>query len=129
MHHAKKVFFLEVEEEESCEWKDCREGHHPNPILEADCSHSLATSLKHLIIYLGSKVAFSTVLIISLQVVLWAEETSTYSWSRFCTVNCQLSVSNYQLSHVGPRFELQTSEVGDNCVTTAPLWPPIVWYN
>ena len=23
-------------------------------------------------------------------VVLWAEETSTYSWSRFCTVNYQL---------------------------------------
>ena len=25
------------------------------------------------------------------------EETSTYSWSMFCTVNCRTSVSNYQL--------------------------------
>ena len=25
---------------------------------------------------------------ISRRVVKWAEETSTYSWSRFCTVNC-----------------------------------------
>ena len=24
-----------------------------------------------------------------LWVILWAEETSAYSWSRFCTVNCQ----------------------------------------
>ena len=28
--------------------------------------------------------------VISRPVVLWAEETSTYSWSRFCTVNCRL---------------------------------------
>ena len=33
--------------------------------------------------------------VISQRVVLWAEETSTHSWSRFCTVNCQPSVSNY----------------------------------
>ena len=26
--------------------------------------------------------------VISRQVVLWAEESSTYSWSRFPTVNC-----------------------------------------
>ena len=31
---------------------------------------------------------------------LWAEETSTYSWSRFCTLNCRPTASNYQLSHL-----------------------------
>ena len=31
---------------------------------------------------------------------LWAEETSKYSWSRFCTVNCRPLVGNYQLSHI-----------------------------
>ena len=46
-------------------------------------------------------VAFNTVQVISQQVVLWAAETSTYSWSRFCTVNCRPLVSNYELSHIG----------------------------
>ena len=32
---------------------------------------------------------------LSTRVVLCAEETSTYSWSRFCTVNCRPLVSNY----------------------------------
>ena len=36
----------------------------------------------------------------SCRVVLWAEETSTYSWSRFYTVNCRPTASNYQLSHL-----------------------------
>ena len=40
------------------------------------------------------------VLVISQLVVLWAEETSTYSWSRLCTVNCRPMASNYQLSHL-----------------------------
>ena len=41
-------------------------------------------------IYLfGFYVALNTVQVISRRVVLWVEETSTYSWSRFCTVNCQ----------------------------------------
>ena len=31
---------------------------------------------------------FHTVQVISQWLVLWAEETSTYSWSKFCTVNC-----------------------------------------
>ena len=30
------------------------------------------------------------------------EETSTYSSSRFCTVNCRPTASNYQLSHLRP---------------------------
>ena len=29
-----------------------------------------------------------------------AAETSTYSWSRSCTVNCRPTASNYQLSHL-----------------------------
>ena len=45
-------------------------------------------------IYLGFYVTVNTVQ------VLWAEETS---WSKFCTVNCQPSVSNYQLSHIRSR--------------------------
>ena len=38
-------------------------------------------------IYLVFYLAFNTVQIISQWVVGRAEETSTYSWSRFCTVN------------------------------------------
>ena len=40
-------------------------------------------------IYLGFYDAFNTIQVISRRVVGRAEETSTYSWSRFCTVNCQ----------------------------------------
>ena len=39
------------------------------------------------------------------QVVGRAKETSTYSWSRFCTVNCRLTASNYQVSHLRPCWE------------------------
>ena len=38
-----------------------------------------------LFIYLGFTIAFNTEQDISLQVVLWTEESSTYSWPRFCT--------------------------------------------
>ena len=38
--------------------------------------------------------------VISRGVVGRAEETSTYSWSRFCTVNCRPMASNYQLSYL-----------------------------
>ena len=56
-----------------------------------------------LIFYLfGFYVAFNTVQVMSQQVVGRTEETSTYSWSRFCTVNCQTMASNYQLSHLRP---------------------------
>ena len=37
-----------------------------------------------LFIYLGFYIIFNTVQVISQWVVLWVEETSTYSWSRFC---------------------------------------------
>ena len=55
-----------------------------------------------LFIYLGFYVAFNTVQVISRWVVRMAEETSTYSLLGFCTVNCQPTPSNYQLSHLRP---------------------------
>ena len=51
-------------------------------------------------IYLRFYVTFNTVQVISQRVVGMAEETSRYSWSRFCTVNCQPTESNYQLFHL-----------------------------
>ena len=45
----------------------------------------LATNL---FIYLGFYIAFNTVQVILGWIVGRAEEISTYSWSRFCTVNC-----------------------------------------
>ena len=53
----------------------------------------------YLFIYLGFNIAFNTVQVISRRVVGRAEETSTYSWSRFCTINCGPTGSNYQISH------------------------------
>ena len=44
----------------------------------------------------------STLQDISRRVVGWAEETSTYSWSRFCTVNCRPMGRNYQLFNLRP---------------------------
>ena len=58
-----------------------------------------------LFIYLWFYVAFNTVHVISRQVVGRAEDTSTYSLSGFCTVNCRPTVSNYQLSHLRPCLE------------------------
>ena len=58
--------------------------------------------LIYLFIYLGFYVAFNPVQVISRRVVGRAEETSTYSSLGFCTVNCQPTASNYQLSHIGP---------------------------
>ena len=55
----------------------------------------------YLFIYLGY-VAFNIVQVISRRVVGRAEETSTYSSSGFCTVNCRPTASNYQLSHLWP---------------------------
>ena len=53
------------------------------------------------LIYFGFYVAFNTIQVISRRVVGRAEETSTYSWSRFCTVN-----GNFQLSHLRSGWEL-----------------------
>ena len=63
------------------------------------------TEVLHLFIYLGFYVAFNTVQVISQRVVGRAEETSIYSWSRYCTVNCRPTASNYQLSHLRPCWE------------------------
>ena len=52
--------------------------------------------------YLGFYVAFNTVQVISRWAVRMAEETSTHSWSRFCTLNYRPTVSNYQLPHLRP---------------------------
>ena len=60
----------------------------------------MVRSFIHLFIYLGFYIAFNTVQVISRWVVGRAEETNTYSWSMFCTVNCQPVTSNYQLSHL-----------------------------
>ena len=59
-------------------------------IAEGDCHNGIAL-LESVFIYLfilGFYVAFNTVQVISRRVVGRAEKTSTYSWSRFCTVNC-----------------------------------------
>ena len=53
-------------------------------------------------IYLGFYIPFNTVQVISRRVVGMAEETSSYSWSRLCTVNCRPTASNYQLSYFRP---------------------------
>ena len=56
---------------------------------------------------------------------LCAEETSTYSWTRFC--NCKLLTIAMQLLTFLTRslgFEPPTSKVGGECVTTAPP-PPL----
>ena len=53
------------------------------------------------LICLGFNVAFNTVYAISQRVVSWAAGTSTYSWSRFCSVKCLPVISNYQLSYIG----------------------------
>ena len=57
----------------------------------------------------GVYVAFNTLQVRSQQAVGRAEETSTYSGSRFCTVNCQPTASNYQLSLLRPGWELNPS--------------------
>ena len=92
--------------------------------------HSISTyqPLKQLVlfIYLGFYIAFNTVQVISRWVVGRGEETSTYSSSGFCTVNCRPTASNYQLSHLKPcREPNQASEVGGENVTTLPPWPPL----
>ena len=78
-------------------------------------------------IYLGFYVAFNTVQVISRWVVGRAEETSTYSLSGFCTVNCRPTASNNQLSHLRPCREPNPSLRGGrpecyNSATVVPLW-------
>ena len=56
------------------------------------------------IFYLVFYVKPNTLLVILWRVVRRAEETGTYSWPRFCSVNCPPMVINYQLSHMGTRL-------------------------
>ena len=81
------------------------------------------SSQKHLFI-LWFYVTLNAVQVISRRVVfLYAEETCIYSQSGLCTENYRPLVRIYQLSQKGQEFELPTSEVGGECVTTAPKWP------
>ena len=54
-----------------------------------------------------------------------AEETSTYSLSGFCTVNCRPTTSNYQLSHLRPCRELNLGLRGERreCYHSATVAP------
>ena len=60
-------------------------------------------------IYLGFYVAFNTVQVISQRVVGRAEETSTYNWSSFCTVNCRPTVSNWSCATVAPTIRVRST--------------------
>ena len=76
----------------------------------------------YLVIYLGFYIAFNTVHVISQRVVGRAEETSTYSLSGFCTVNCRPTASNYQVFHLRSCWELDV-------VTSALLFLRVEpWY-
>ena len=84
------------------------------------------TQCIYLFIYLGCYIAFNTVQVISWWLVGRAEETSTYSSSGFCTVNCRPTASNYQLSHLRPCQEPNPGLRGGrrecyNSATVAPF--------
>ena len=71
------------------------------PVAQSHTFHFLMCFLiLVLLLILTFYVAFNTLQVISRWVVGRAEETSTYSWSRFCTVNCRPTASNYLLSHL-----------------------------
>ena len=76
---------------------------------------------------MGFYVAFNTVQVISRWVVGRAKETSTYSSSGFCTVNCRPTASNYHLSHLRPCQESNPGLRGGrqecyHSTTVAPIW-------
>ena len=82
----------------------------------------------NLFIYLGFYIAFNTVQVISRRVVGRAEETSTYSSSGFCTVNCRPMASNYQLSDLRPCREPNPSLRGGRreCYHSATVVPVLL---
>ena len=61
----------------------------------------------------------------SRRVVGRAEETSTYSLSGFCTVNCRPTASNYQFSHLRPCWESNPGLRGGRreCIYSAIVAP------
>ena len=82
-----------------------------------------ATFLQPFYLFIWVLMSLSaTVKVISRWVVLYAEETKITAGQ--CSLNRRSSVSNHQLSIWGLGFELQTSEVGGECPTAAPLCPP-----
>ena len=88
------------------------------------CAQNYCKS-NHLFIYLIYLVFYITpspFLVTLWHIVGRAEETRTHSWSRFCTVNCQLMVINYQVSHMRSSQDLH-SDLRGECVATGPLWP------
>ena len=54
-------------------------------IRKRELTELFLISKQYFIYLFGFNVAFNTVKVISRPVVLWAEGTSTYSWSNFCT--------------------------------------------
>ena len=80
-------------------------------------------------IYLRFYIAFNTVKVISRRVVGRAEETSTYSSSGICTVNCQPTASNYQLSHLRPCRKPNPVLRGGRreCYHSATMAPAKLW--
>ena len=66
----------------------------------------------------GVYVAFNTVQVISRKVVLWAGETS-----KLGKVLCCKLPTIAKAPTLGLGYKLPTSEVGDECVTAAPLLP------
>ena len=61
----------------------------------------------------------------TLSIILWwvvgrAEETNTYSWSRFCTVNCWPTTSSYQLFHMRLGRALNSELRGENTIQHGP---------
>ena len=97
--------------------------HHSINAIHLASSLSLVDEILYLctFIYLGFYVAFNTVQVISRRVVGRAEETSTYSWSRFCTVNCRPTASNYWLSPLRPCREPNPGLRGGHSATMARI--------
>ena len=73
-------------------------------------------------IYLVFYVMPSILLVILRWVIGRADKTSTYSWSKFYTVNCLPTASTYQLSHIRSGQDLNSDlrggrPVRHHCIT------------
>ena len=82
--------------------------------------------LGYIYLFIWGFTSLSTLQAISRWVVGRAEETSTYSSSGFCTVNCRPMASDYPLSHLRPCQESNPSLRGGrrewyHSATVAPL--------
>ena len=80
-----------------------------NLFMENACHWHIRPKTKHTAVNNSNSYLFIWVLVslsthcighITTGIVLWTEETSTYRWSRFCTVNCRPTASNYRLSRL-----------------------------